>query len=48
MIFLDYLIQTCKKYLGEEETNKIINQAVEEFKNSIITEELKKENNDEK
>ena len=32
MTLLEYLVKMCKKHLGEEETNKIIDETIEEFK----------------
>ena len=32
MTLLKHLVKTCKKHLGEEETNKIIDETIEEFK----------------
>ena len=32
MTLLEHLVKMCKKYLGEEETNKIIDESIEEFK----------------
>ena len=35
-VLLKKLIMICKKYIGEEETNEIINDTIEEFKKECV------------